>query len=94
MKEKNKKKNMQKTHIWLCTYQIELKSVQILLFLLELTEALINFIICKPESPPGNNSNNSFLLSFFKIILNLTITFIMFVHDGSRRKLKERMQSY
>ena len=45
---------MQKMHINLCTNQIEFKSVQILLFLLEITEAFINFIICKPESPPGN----------------------------------------
>ena len=52
---------MQKLHKCLCTYQIELKSVQLLLFLLEFTDALINFIICKPDSPPGNNDNKSFL---------------------------------
>ena len=45
---------MQKMHIYLCTNQIEFKLVQILLFLLEITEALINFMICKPDSPPGN----------------------------------------
>ena len=60
-KLKIRKTNMQKMHNWLCTHQIELKSVQILLFLLEFTDALINFIICKPDSPPGNNDNRSFL---------------------------------
>ena len=48
-KLKIRKTNMQKMHKGPCTYQIELKSVQILLFLLEFTEALINFIICNPE---------------------------------------------
>ena len=60
-KLKKRKTNMQKMHNWLCTHQIELKSVQILLFLLEFTDALINFIICKPDSPPGNNDNRSLL---------------------------------
>ena len=60
-KLKIRKTNMPKMHNWLCADQIELKSVQILLFLLEFTDALINFIICKPESPSGNNDNNSFL---------------------------------
>ena len=60
-KLKIRKTNMQKMHNWLCTNQIELKSVQILLFLPEFTDALINFIICKPDSPLGNNANNSFL---------------------------------
>jgi len=57
-KFKKRKINMQKMHIRVCINQIEFKSVQILLFLLEFTDALINFIICIPESPPGNNSNN------------------------------------
>ena len=57
-KFKKRKINMQKMHMQVCINQIEFKSVQILLFLLEFTDALINFIICIPESPPGNNSNN------------------------------------
>ena len=60
-KLKIRKTNMQKMHNRLCADQIELKSVQILLLLPEFTEALINFIICNPESPPGNKSNNSYL---------------------------------
>ena len=60
-KLKIRKTNMPKMHNWLCADQIELKSVQILLFLLEFTDAFINFIICKPDSPLGNNANNSFL---------------------------------
>ena len=62
-KLKIRKTNMQKMHKGPCTYQIELKSVQILLFLLEFTDALINFIIWTPSSILGKTLNKSSLLS-------------------------------
>ena len=61
-KLKIRKTNMQKMHKGPCTYQIELKSVQILLFLLEFTDALINFIIWTPSSILGKTLNKSSLL--------------------------------
>ena len=61
-KLKIRKTNMQKMHKGPCTYQIELKSVQILLFLLEFTDAFINFMIWTPSSILGKTLNKSSLL--------------------------------